>query len=153
MFDTTGVGDTSVFAPLPMPPGTVYRSASGMPGPRYWQQRANYDIKATLDTTAKRLTGQLRLRYTNNSPDTLRFVWLQVEQNAFEDTSLNARVFPQASRFGSRAFEGGDVIDHFDLVRAGAGGGGAYRASRSTRASRARSSRPTCRSRWLPAGP
>ena len=57
-----------------------------MPGPRYWQNRADYDIQATLDTAAKTLTGKLRLRYTNHSPDTLRFVWFQVEQNAFEDT-------------------------------------------------------------------
>jgi hypothetical protein len=120
-FDMTGVGDTSVFAPLPYPPGTVYRSASGKPGPRYWQNHADYDIKATLDTTAKRLTGELRLRYTNNSPDTLHFVWFQVEQNAFKDTSLNALVFPQSSRFGSRAFEGGDVMDRVDLVKTGGG--------------------------------
>ncbi len=116
-FDATGVSDTSVFAPLPMPQGTDFRSASGEPGPRYWQNRADYDIKATLDTTAKTLIGQLRLRYTNHSPDTLHFVWFQVEQNAFEDSSLNAYVFPQQSRFGGRGFEGGDVIDHFDLVR------------------------------------
>ena len=121
-FDTTGVGDTSVFAPLPFPPSTVYRSASGMPGPRYWQNRADYDIRATLDTTTKRLTGELRLHYTNNSPDTLRFVWFQVEQNAFKDSSLNSLVFAQQSRFGSRAFEGGDVMDHVDLMRGGAAG-------------------------------
>jgi hypothetical protein len=117
-FDATGAGDTSVFAPLPLPQeGTEFRSASGMPGPRYWQNRADYDIKATLDTAAQTLTGQMRLRYTNHSPDTLHFVWFQVEQNAFEDSSLNAYVFPQQSRFGGRGFEGGDVIDHFDLVR------------------------------------
>jgi hypothetical protein len=119
-FDATGVGDTSVFAPLPMPPGTEFRSASGMPGPHYWQNRADYDIKATLDTAAKTLAGQLRLHYTNHSPDTLHFVWFQVEQNAFEDSSLNAYVFPEQSRFGARGFEGGDVIDHFDLVRGAA---------------------------------
>jgi hypothetical protein len=120
-FDATGVGDTSVFAPLPLPQGSEFRSASGAPGPRYWQNHADYDLQATLDTAAKTLTGQLRLRYTNHSPDTLHFVWFQVEQNAFEDSSLNAYVFPQQSRFGGRGFEGGDVIDHFDLVRGPAG--------------------------------
>ena len=65
----------------------------------------------------KRLTGELRLHYTNNSPDTLRFIWFQVEQNAFMDNSLNALVFPQQSRFGARGFDGGDMIDRFDLVR------------------------------------
>lgn len=116
-FDATGVSDTSLFAPLPMPQGTEFRSASGAPGPRYWQNHADYDIQASIDTVAKTLTGQLRLRYTNHSPDTLHFVWFQVEQNAFEDSSLNAYVFPQQSRFGGRGFEGGDMIDRFDLVR------------------------------------
>jgi hypothetical protein len=120
-FDATGVGDTSLFAPLPMPQGTEFRSASGAPGPHYWQNHADYDIQASIDTAAKTLTGQLRLRYTNHSPDTLHFVWFQVEQNAFEDSSLNAYVFPQQSRFGGRGFEGGDMIDRFDLVRAPGG--------------------------------
>jgi hypothetical protein len=115
-FDSTGVGDTSVFAPLNLPPGNLYRSGSGAPGPRYWQQRADYDLHGTLDTAKKSLTGEMTLRYTNNSPDTLRFVWFMVEQNAFKTGSLNSYVFPADSRFGARNFEGGDAIDHFDQV-------------------------------------
>ena len=118
-FDSTGVGDTSLFAPLPLPPGNIYRSGSGAPGPRYWQQRADYDLRATLDTGAKALQGELTLRYTNNSPDTLRFVWMQVEQNAFKNNSLNSFVFPAESRFGARNFEGGDVIDRFEQLSGG----------------------------------
>ena len=60
----------------------------------------------------------MTLRYTNNSPDTLRFVWFQVEQNAFKNNSLNSFVFPPESRFGARNFEGGDVIDRFNQVTA-----------------------------------
>src|SRR5499427_3467951 len=71
-FDPTGVGDTSIFAPLNLRAGTMFRSGSGMPGPRYWQQRASYDLHGTLDTAAKTLHGEMTLRYTNNSPDTLR---------------------------------------------------------------------------------
>lgn len=115
-FDDTGVGDTSVFAPLALPPGNEFRSGSGAPGPRYWQNHADYDIKASLDTTSKTLTGSLKLKYTNNSPDTLRFIWLQVEQNAFKAKSLNSFIFPEDSRFGARGFEGGDVIDRFDQL-------------------------------------
>src|SRR6185437_13538767 len=63
-FDSTGVGDTSMFAPLNLPPGNEYRSGSGAPGPRYWQQRADYELKATLDTAAKALHGELTIRYT-----------------------------------------------------------------------------------------
>ncbi|MFL5582753.1 MAG: M1 family metallopeptidase, partial [Gemmatimonadaceae bacterium] len=120
-----GVGDTSVFAPLPLPAPNGVRDASGAPGPRYWQNRADYDIKATLDTTAQSLNGELRMRYTNNSPDTLRFIWVQVEQNAFKDKSLNSYIFPQESRFGARGFEGGDVITRFDqLIGTGKAGAG-----------------------------
>jgi hypothetical protein len=119
VYDRTGVGDTSIFAPLDLPAANVYRAGSGAPGPEYWQNRADYDIKASLDTTTKTLSGSLRMRYTNNSPDTLRFIWMQVEQNAFKDKSLNSYIFPQASRFGARGFEGGDVIDRFDQILAG----------------------------------
>jgi len=118
-FDNTGVGDTSIFAPLDLPPGNLFRSGSGAPGPMYWQNHADYDIKATLDTTTKTLAGSLRLRYTNNSPDTLHFIWMQMEQNAFKDKSLNSFIYPQDSRFGARGFEGGDVIDRFEQVLAG----------------------------------
>ena len=125
-FDSTGVADTSMFAPLNLPPGNLYRSGSGAPGPRYWQQRADYDLKATLDTAAKALRGELILRYTNNSPDTLHFIWFQVEQNAFKANSLNSYVFPAESRFGARNFEGGDNIDRFEEVTGN--GKGARRA-------------------------
>jgi hypothetical protein len=118
-FDPTGVGDTSIFAPLDLPIGTRYRSGSGMPGPQYWQQRADYDLHGTLDTATKTMTGEMTLRYTNHSPDTLRYVFFQLEQNAFKDKSLNSFVFPPESRFGARNFEGGDVIDRFNQVTAG----------------------------------
>jgi hypothetical protein len=114
--DVTGVGDTSMFAPLNLPPGNSYRSGSGMAGPRYFQQRADYDLHATLDTAAKALRGEMTLRYTNHSPDTLRFIWFQTEQNAFKAGSLNSYVFPADSRFGARNFEGGDVFDRFNEV-------------------------------------
>ena len=120
-FDTTGVGDTSLFAPLTLPTPNSYRLGSGAPGPSYWQNRADYDLEATLDTAKTTLSGKLRLRYTNNSPDTLRFIWMQMEQNAFKDKSLNSFIFPQESRFGARGFEGGDVVEHFEQVTTRAG--------------------------------
>ena len=115
-FDNTGAPDTSMFAPLNLPPGNEFRSGAGTPGPRYWEQRADYDLHGTLDTAGKALRGEMTLRYTNNSPDTLRFVWFQVEQNAFAPGSLNSLVFPAESRFGARNFAGGDVIDRFNEV-------------------------------------
>jgi len=124
-FDPTGAPDTSIFAPLNLPNGNIYRSGDGSPGPKYWQQHADYDLHGTLDTAAKALKGEMLLRYTNNSPDTLRFVWFQVEQNAFKDKSLNSYVFPAESRFGARNFEGGDFIDHFNQVSGAAKNGAA----------------------------
>ena len=112
--DMTGVGDTSIFAPLPTRPGTIYRSGSGAPGARYWQQRADYDLKASIDTAGKRVNGSMILRYTNNSPDTLRYIWFQTEQNAFKSGSLNSFIFRPDSRFGALNFEGGDVFERFD---------------------------------------
>ena len=120
-FDRTGVGDTSIFAPLVIGTPNSMRSASGAPGARYWQNRADYDLKATLDTAAKTVTGELTMRYTNNSPDSLHFVWLQTEQNAFRPNSLNSLIFPQNSRFGARAFAGGYTFSKVEQVIGGAG--------------------------------
>ena len=57
------------------------RAASGAPGARYWQQSAEYDLTARLDADARRLEGTARIRYQNNSPDTLPVVWVQLSQN------------------------------------------------------------------------
>jgi len=64
-----------------LPDPNDYRNAAGMPGPRYWQQQADYRIKVSLDTVAHRVTGSERITYHNNSPDVLRFLWLQLDQN------------------------------------------------------------------------
>jgi hypothetical protein len=112
-----GAADTSIFAALEtLPAPNLFRSASGAPGSRYWQNRADYTINAALDTAARTVRGTLRLRYTNNSPDTLRFLWMQTEQNAFKSGSLNSYYYPSESRFGARGFEGGDVIERFEQV-------------------------------------
>lgn len=72
------------FAPFPWPqPVTAYRSGSGMPGPLYWQNRADYDLAATLDPTKGTLVGKATIHYTNNSPDALDVLWLQLDENRF----------------------------------------------------------------------
>ncbi len=70
-----------------LPTPNEYRSASGAPGPKYWQQRCDYDIKATLDEKALKLTGTETITYYNNSPDVLRYLWLQLDEN--EHSSVN----------------------------------------------------------------
>jgi hypothetical protein len=81
-------------------PGTT-RSASGAPGPAYWQQRADYRIKARLDEKRHRITASQSITYTNRSPDTLRYLWLQLDQNIFKDGSI-ARASEVAANSGTR---------------------------------------------------
>lgn len=89
-----------------------YRSSNGAPGPDYWQQRADYTITASLDTTTTQVAGAVQIRYTNNSPDTLRYIWLQVDQNLYRSGSKGSALFPADSRWGVRGFEGGyDLAD------------------------------------------
>ena len=84
-----------------------FRSADGQPGPDYWQQRADYNISATLDTATRSVAGSVTIKYTNNSPDTLRFVWLQVDQNLYRPGSKGSVINPADSRWGARNFQGG----------------------------------------------
>ena len=84
-----------------------YRSSIGAPGPDYWQQRADYSIAASLDTGTTQLTGSVQITYTNNSPDTLRYVWVQADQNLYRPASKGSAMFPADSRWGVRGFQGG----------------------------------------------
>jgi hypothetical protein len=68
-------------------PGTT-RNASGAPGHEYWQQKVDYDIKASLDESKRRLTARGTVRYTNNSPDALPWLWMQLDQNIFKRNSM-----------------------------------------------------------------
>ena len=104
---TAGAPDTSAFRRLELPAANAVRAASGAPGPDYWQQRVDYVIRATLDTVGRSLRGDERITYTNNSPDTLRYLWLQLDQNVFNSQSRGARLFEKRSRFGTGGAEGG----------------------------------------------
>jgi len=111
------VGDTSPFRRLALPTPNQVREGSGTPGPRYWQQRADYTIRATLDTATHVIAGSETLRYANNSPDTLRYLWLQVEQNIYKANSRGAALNPTDARFAGRGFEGGYTIEYVRAVR------------------------------------
>ena len=116
-----GVADTSPFRVLDLAPPNAYRPASGMPGPLYWQQRADYTIRAGLDTATHTIRGDETIRYTNNSPDTLRFVWLQLDMNAGSpDTRfaplVNPRLRPEPG------FRAGATIERVQAIRAAAPG-------------------------------
>ena len=66
-----------------LPTSNVYRTASGAPGHEYWQQQADYKIDVTLDDENQSITGSANIRYSNNSPDSLKYIWLQMDQNRF----------------------------------------------------------------------
>ncbi len=72
-----------------LPTPNTWRNAGGMPGHEYWQQKVDYEISAVLDETNRRLTGQESIRYQNNSPDTLSYLWLQLDQNIFRKDSMS----------------------------------------------------------------
>src|ERR1051325_232672 len=110
-------GDTSPFRRLVLPAPTLIREGSGAPGPRYWQQRADYTIRASLDTATHTIAGAETIRYTNNSPDTLRYLWLQLDQNIYRASSRGAFLNPTDARFACRGFEGGYTIDYLRAVR------------------------------------
>jgi len=71
------------------PSPNLSRPATGEPGPTYWQQRADYKIKVELDEIKRSVKGSETITYTNNSPLTLQYIWLQLDQNIFEKESIN----------------------------------------------------------------
>lgn len=80
---------------------SVYRSASGAPGPQYWQQKADYKIEATLNDENQRLDGYETITYFNNSPDPLKYLWLALDENVrqpdndsykFDESSIRSRM-------------------------------------------------------------
>jgi hypothetical protein len=87
--------------------GNEYRSASGYPGPKYWQNKVDYAITANLDDVKNTITGTVTITYKNNSPDKLPFVWLQLDQNLFAPESRGSKMIAAGSRYGAR----GEKVD------------------------------------------
>jgi len=79
---------SDAFAPLYYTSnGNDYHSADGKPGPKYWQNHVDYTIKANLDTVKKTISASENITYTNNSPGTLPFLWLQLDQNTYRENA------------------------------------------------------------------
>ena len=92
-------------------PGNDYRSASGAPGPKYWQNRADYKINVELEEQKGIVSGDVEITYKNNSPENQEFIWLQLDQNAFNDKSRGGKTTPvSGGRFGNTGFSGGDSL-------------------------------------------
>jgi len=86
--------NTSKFRQLgqELPTPNVYRTASGAPGHEYYQQRADYDMSITLDDETQRIYGEETITYTNNSPDELRYLWVQLDQNMRAQNSTTQHI-------------------------------------------------------------
>jgi hypothetical protein len=102
-------------------PGNEMRSASGEPGPRYWQNRADYSIQCRLDTATHSITGEMIVTYTNNSNDALRFIWLQLDQNIYKiDSRASATTTEAGGRWANGGFTDGYQISGLQIESMGA---------------------------------
>ena len=100
-------------------PSTETRSASGKPGKGYWQNRADYIIDVELDTLSDIIMGKEIIKYTNNSPDEMDFLWLHMDQNIFKTDSRGNAIIPlNGSRNGSRGqmLDGGFKISAVQII-------------------------------------
>lgn len=88
--------------------GTEFRAADGQPGPKYWQNRADYTLAASLNDQSNEITGSETLTYTNNSPQNLGFLWMQLDQNLFKLDSRGTAIVPPT---GSRNWGRGEAFD------------------------------------------
>jgi hypothetical protein len=97
------------FAPIFYPAfGDEVRTAAGTPGPKYWQNEADYNIQATLDDVNHQISGSVQINYKNNSPESLPFLWLQLDQNIYKPDSRGEETTPVGGgRYANPGFDGG----------------------------------------------
>jgi hypothetical protein len=99
------VADTSPFRRLELPAANEVRTGSGRPGARYWQQRVDYAIRATLDSARNELRGRETIHYTNRSPDALPYLWLYLEQNICAPGSITNTLNQPPLAFADVSFD------------------------------------------------
>ena len=107
-----------------LPTPNTIRTASGAPGHAYWQQRADYVIRATLDESKRAISGTETITYHNNSPDSLNYLWLQLDQNIFRaDSDANkTRTLPSRDAWknpNSVSFEAMKMMNERDAFEGG----------------------------------
>jgi hypothetical protein len=107
--DTVNYDQHEAFAPIFYPSyGDEVRTAGGTPGPGYWQNEADYAIRADLDDEDHKITGAVAITYKNNSPESLPFVWLQLDQNIYRpDSRGQATTAVTGGRYANIGFDGG----------------------------------------------
>ncbi|GGB00262.1 M1 family metallopeptidase [Puia dinghuensis] len=112
------------FAPLFYPAyGDDIRTAAGTPGPKYWQNSADYKIDASLDDENKSLTGTVTVTYKNNSPQDLPFVWMQMDQNIYSLQSRGVAITDlSGGRWANRdQFDGGYELKSVEIINPATG--------------------------------
>ena len=101
-----------------LPTPNEYRTASGAPGPQYWQQRADYNMRITLDDQKQAITGSETITYTNLSPDVLTYLWVQLDQNILAKNSMTAATnpgqIPTTNRLSFQEVDNQLATDEFD---------------------------------------
>ncbi|MFC1639721.1 M1 family metallopeptidase [Gemmatimonadota bacterium] len=120
----------SMFRAIDWPDPTNMRNAAGSPGSAYWQQQVDYVIEARLDTLEHAVYGSEHITYQNNSPDRLRYLWVQLDQNVRSiehsrsykmQEALSEELSPRARRFlGLDRFDGGHNITRVQVMDNGA---------------------------------
>ncbi|MEP7176275.1 MAG: M1 family metallopeptidase [Gemmatimonadales bacterium] len=109
----------SPFRPLALPAPNEIRTGAGRPGRRYWQQRVDYRIEATLDPDRQELRGRETIHYVNRSPDTLPYLWVFLDQNICAPGSVTTQLdqpplvfLGSTFDFSCKGFSGGITLDH-----------------------------------------
>lgn len=99
-----------------LPTPNEYRLADGSPGPKYWQQRCDYDIVVELDDKTQKITGREKITYYNNSPRTLTYLWMQLDENQHDPKSDNL-VFDQSSIGNNMSETAIHLLDRRDSLK------------------------------------
>jgi len=100
-----------------LPTPNEYRTASGAPGQAYWQQQADYVIALTLDDKNRSITGTESITYTNNSPDVLSYLWIQLDQNMRAQTSNTGKTKSSSinnNEISTKSFQSISGVEDFD---------------------------------------
>ncbi len=98
---------------------TETRSSSGQPGAKYWQNKADYNLTASLNETSNEIIGSAVVSYTNNSPDRMSFLWMHLDQNLFKKDSRGNAIIPlRGSRNGAKGqdLEGGHNVKSVKII-------------------------------------
>src|SRR5436305_11374280 len=103
---TANYDQHEAFAPVFYPAfGDEVRTAAGKPGPKYWQNEASYNIQVSLDEANQQISGNVVITYKNNSPESMSFLWLQLDQNIYKSDSRGEATTPvEGGRYANPGF-------------------------------------------------